>query len=79
MSPMAFALIIHESRTDVDPHHKAESLEFFDKVKIKQSPAKKRLPKSNQFVADIKYLYPSLKASDNSAIVTNIMPNTVNA
>ena len=78
MSPTAFALIIHESRTDVDPHHKAESL-YFVKVKIKQSPAKKRLPKSNQFVADIKYLYPSLKASDNSAIITNIMPNTVNA
>ena len=78
MSPMAFALIIHESRTDVDPHHKAVSL-YFVKVQIKQIPAKERLRKSNQFVPDVKYLYPSLKASDDSAMVTNTMPNTVNA
>ena len=77
MSPMAFALIIHESRTDVDPNHKAVSLESV-KVKIKQIPAQKRLPMSNKFVPDVKYLYPSLKASDDSAMVTNIMPNTVN-
>ena len=78
MSPMPFALIIHENRTDVDPNHKAESL-YCVKVQIKQIPAQKRLTMSNKFVADIKYLYPSLKASDDSAIVTNIMPNTVNA
>ena len=78
MSPTAFALIIYESRTDVDPNHIAESL-YFVKVQIKQIPAQKRLPMSNKFVADIKYLYPSLKASDDSAMVTNIMPNTVNA
>ena len=79
MSPTAFALIIHESRTDVDPNHIAESLDFGVKVQIKQIPAQKRLPMSSKLVADIKYLYPSLKASDNSAMVTNIMPNTVNA
>ena len=78
MSPMAFALIIHESRTDVDPNHKAESL-YCVKVQIKQIPAQNRLPMSNKFIAVRKYLYPSLKASDNSAMVTNIMPNTVNA
>ena len=78
MSPMAFAQIIHESRTDVDPHHIAVYLSSV-KVQIKQIPAKKRLPMSNKFVPDIKYLYPSLKASDNSAMVTNIIPNTVNA
>ena len=78
MSPTAFALIIHESRTDVDPNHIAESL-CFVKVQIKQIPAQKRLPMSNKFVADIKYLYPSLKASEDSAIVTNMTPKAVNA
>ena len=50
MFPTANAMIIHENRTDVDPNHIAVSL-YFVQVKIKQSPAQKRLPKSNQFDA----------------------------
>ena len=78
MSPIALALIIHESRTDVDPNHKAVSLNLV-KEQIKQIPAQNRLPMSNKFVTDIKYLYPCRKASDDSAIVTNTIPKTVNA
>ena len=78
MSPMAFALIIHESRTDVDPNHKAVSL-YLVKVQTKQIPAQNRLPMSNKFVTDVKYLYPYRKASDDSAIVTNMTPQAVNA
>ena len=50
MFPTANAILIHENRTDVDPNHIAVSL-YFVQVKIKQSPAQKRLPKSNQFDA----------------------------
>ena len=78
MSPIANARISHENRTDVDPNHIAVSL-YFVQVKIKQIPAQKRLPKSNQFAAEVKYLYPSLKASEDSAIVTNMTPKAVNA
>ena len=48
--PTANAMMIHENRTDVDPNHIAVSF-FSVQVKIKQSPAQKRLPKSNQFAA----------------------------
>ena len=78
MFPTANAMIIHENRTDVDPNHIAVSL-YLVQVKIKQSPAQKRLLKSNQFSAKVKYLYPSLKASDNSAKVTNMTPKAVKA
>ena len=50
MFPTANAILIHENRTDVDPNHIAVSF-FSVQVKIKQSPAQKRLPKSNQFDA----------------------------
>ena len=51
MFPTANAIIIHENRTDVDPNHIAVSLYCVVQVKIKQSPAQKRLLKSNQFAA----------------------------
>ena len=48
MFPTANAIIIHENRTDEDPNHIAVSL-YCVQIKIKQSPAQKRLVKSNQF------------------------------
>ena len=78
MSPIFNAIISHESKTEVDPNPIAVSL-YSVQVRIKQIPAQKRLPKSNQFAAEVKYLYPSLTASDNSAIVTNMTPQAVNA
>ena len=78
MFPTANAIIIHENRTDEDPNHIAVSL-YCVQIKIKQSPAQKRLVKSNQFAKQVKYLYPSLKASVDSAKVTNMTPKAVNA
>ena len=60
MSPIDNAIINHESKTDVDPNHTAVSL-YFVPVKSKQIPTQKRLPKSNQFSLEVKYLQsPSL-------------------